>query len=75
MAVSVGLPASIFFVLPVVDATFAQGEISRFVGFMFGTVFGLNKAQPYTFYFTGLLTACLFFGLSWWVNKRAMVNN
>ncbi len=72
IAVSVGLPTGFFFVLPVVDSTITNGRISRFIGYMFGTVLGLKKNQPLNFYISSLVAACVFLGLSWLLIRRAV---
>lgn len=72
IAVSVGLPVSIFFVLPVVDSTITNGRISRFIAYMFGTVLGLKRDQPYNFMISGMIAAGLFLGLSWLLIRRAV---
>ncbi len=72
IAVSVGVPTGFFFVLPVVDSTIANGSISRFIGYMFGTVLGINKDHPYNFVISSLVGACIFLGLSWLLIRKAV---
>lgn len=72
LAVSVGLPVSIFFILPIVDATITNGRISRFLGYLFGTVFGVNKQLPFNFMVSCIVAACIFFGLSWLLIRKAV---
>lgn len=72
LAVSVGLPVSVFFILPIVDATITNGRITRFIGYVFGTVFGVNKQQPLNFMVSCVIAAGVFFGLSWLLIRKAV---
>lgn len=72
IAVSVGLPVTLFFILPVVDSTITNGKISKFIAFMFGTVLGLRKDQPYNFIAASLVAAVLFLAISWLLIRKAV---
>jgi hypothetical protein len=72
LAVSVGLPVSVFFILPIVDTTITNGRINRFIGYMIGTVFGMNKEKPFNFMVSCIIAACIFFGLSWLLIRKAV---
>ncbi len=71
-AISVGLPVSIFAVLPIVDSTITKGRISRFFGYVFGSVLGLNKDQPYNFVVASLVATALLLTFSWLLIRTAV---
>ncbi len=72
LAVSVGLPVSFFFILPIVDATITNGRINKFLGYLIGSVFGVNKQQPFNFMVSCVISAAIFFGLSWLLIRKAV---
>ncbi len=72
LAVSVGVPVGLFFVLPIVDATIAKGKFSEFLNFLAGDVFGMNKELPFRFTISCIVSACIFFGLSWLLIRKAV---
>lgn len=72
IVVSVGVPVSLFFILPLVDSTITNGRIARFIGYMIRTVYGLGKDHPYNFMISSLVTMIVLFGLSWILIRRAV---
>ncbi len=72
IAVSVGLPTGFFFVLPIVDATITNGRISRFIGYMLGTILGLKKDHPYNFLLSAIVGTVLFLSFSWLLIRRSV---
>ncbi|HKL79281.1 MAG TPA: hypothetical protein VJ888_02465 [Mobilitalea sp.] len=75
VAVSVGLPVSIFFIIPVVDTTITNGWINRNLVKAISFMFGFKYDNPYYAIISCIIGACLFFGLSWLLMRRAIDKN
>ncbi len=72
IAVSVGVPVSFFFIMPIVDLAITEGRISRFIGYVVGTIFGMDKEHPYNFIVACLISTIVFYGLSWLLIRKAV---
>ncbi len=70
--VSVGVPAGIFLVLPIVDMGLTHGRISLAIAKFIIFVTGVEKGHPYYLIVSSIVAAALFFGLSWVLIRRAV---
>jgi len=74
LLVSIGVPVTLFVVLPVVERSFTNGAIFRGIGNFFAFAWGYeNGYNPYFSMVTCTLFAALFAGLSWLLIRRAVV--
>ncbi|HKL98898.1 MAG TPA: hypothetical protein VJZ06_03180 [Mobilitalea sp.] len=69
---SVGLPVTIFFIIPLVDSTITDGWITRNFIKAINFMFGFKNNNPYYAIVTCIIGSCLFFGLSWLLMRRAI---
>lgn len=75
IVVSIGVPTSILFILPILDHALFEGKLTKAVGRMFTFVFGGETGNPYN-----LLISCLIFiivavGLIWLLIRKAVDKN
>lgn len=75
IAISVGVPVGIFFVLPIIDATMAGGRIFRFIAKVLKLIFGFGEADPYNLILSCFVAFVIFFGLSWLIVRNAVEKN
>lgn len=76
IAVSVGVPAGLFVLLPVVDSFVFQGAIGRAIERFMLFAFGFsNGANPYYAMVTMILSFAVFSGLSWLIVRKAVMKD
>lgn len=76
IAVSVGVPAGLLIMLPIVDASLFHGKIGRTIGRLTSFAFGYsNKANPYYGMVTLLLIFAVFSALSWLLVRKAVIKD
>ena len=75
IAVSVGVPAGLFIILPIVDVSITGGRISKALSSMLDFAFGFSKGNPYYAMVTGILMFAVFNGLSWLMVRKAVDKN
>lgn len=75
--VSVGVPVTLFFILPLVDSMFFNGIIGDLVLKLFYFIFGdfHGKANPYNMLLVCIISSIIALGLSWLLVKRAVDKN
>ncbi|TAH65516.1 MAG: hypothetical protein EWM47_11135 [Anaerolineaceae bacterium] len=75
VAVSVGVPVTLFFLLPIIDMSVYDGKISRAIGKLFAFVFGGESGNPYNLLISCLLFSVVGIGLSWLLIRKAVEKN
>ena len=75
--VSVGVPASILFIIPMLDSMVFKGNISTLLNKIFSFIFGVpgGGAKPYNLILLCVLGSIIALGLSWLLVKRAVDKN
>lgn len=76
ITVSVGVPAGLFILLPIIDGVLLNGSINtmflKFILFAFGFS---NGANPYTGMISLILASAFFSGLCWLLMRKAVVKD
>ncbi len=76
IAVSIGIPMSLLYGLPILDSTVTHGAISSAIGSAVSFAFGFrNNANPYFGMVTLLMVFVVFGALTWLMIKRAVVRD
>jgi len=70
IAVGVGVPVALFIIFPIIDPSFANGNISKAISEFFDFAFGYSSRQPINAFITCVLGFTLFSGLSWLLLRR-----
>lgn len=74
LLVSIGVPVSLFILLPMIDSTFTNGAIFTALGKFFGFILGFqNGANPYFSIVSFLIIAVVFGALSYLMVRKAVV--
>ncbi|MBH1940693.1 hypothetical protein I5677_07320 [Mobilitalea sibirica] len=74
LAVSVGVPVSVFVLLPMIDLTL-DGRITSFMAKILTTIIGIRSGYPYYMYITSIIAFALFIMLSWFLMRKAVDKN
>ncbi len=71
LAISIGVPAFLFLVFPLVDNVLFEGAVFRWLGSAFDFCMGLSRQTPYPAMLSGLVTCLVFTFLAWLLMRRA----
>lgn len=72
IAVSIGVPASLMILLPIVDFAFFKGRLTNAVGRMFEFIFGGTTGNPYNLLVSCILLIIVALGLTWLLIRKAV---
>lgn len=75
VAVSVGVPTFLCFILPIFDAIVTHGTIYRFFGTTFVSAFGLDTGNPYIGMMSSLLLFAACMGCAWLLVRKAIIKD
>jgi hypothetical protein len=74
-AVSISVPVGCFVILPMIDSSFTNGTITRFIGNIIIYALGIQYGKPSHALVTFLLLAIVSSGFCWLMMRRAIVKN
>jgi hypothetical protein len=75
IAVSIGVPASLMILLPILDEVAFGGKVSIALGRIFAFVFGGKTGNPYNLLLSCLVFALVALGLTWLLVRKAVEKN
>ncbi len=72
VVISVGVPVTVFILLPIIDMSVCDGKLSRVIGKLLTYIFGGESGNPYNLLISCVLFAIVGLGLSWLLIRKAV---
>lgn len=73
--IAVSLPASVVFLLPIIDEVFADGKITKWIIDFLNFILGVTKNQPINAVLSFTVIFAVFSSLSWLLLRKAVVKD